>query len=186
MLGTLCFATSSLVQAPSQCQCTGLIYWHRKQVAGANINATISVASSDVRLSSSTQCPAIFASPLRATASPTFPPTSHLNPQPRLKTGNRSLLGYQLELSGCNTQTSRDQFMLVDHGGIPKTPSNAMLPQMLKCVPIPKAGSNQASSPSSGSTSSALSPISCATLLTTPFSALHAGLSGYASKKLSP
>ena len=55
MVGTFVSSTSSLVQAPSQCQCTrlmpmhlpwtGPIYWHHKQVAGANINAATSVAS---------------------------------------------------------------------------------------------------------------------------------------------
>lgn len=135
------------------------------------------------------KCPAIFASPLRATASPTFPSTSHLNPQLKLETGNRLLLGYQLELSRCNVQTSRDQFVLISCRSW-RYPQNAVQcyapPDAEMRVPILKASSNQASSPFSGSTSSALSPISCATLLTTPFSALHAGLSGYASKKLSP
>ena len=136
------------------------------------------------------ECPPIFASPLRAIASPTFPPTSHLNPQLRLETEKRSLLGYQLELSRCNVQTSRDQFLLMVSRRSWRYPQNAIQcyapPDAEMCVPIPKTSSNQASSQSSGSTSSALSPISCVTLLTTAFSALHAGLSGYASKKLSP
>jgi len=46
--------------------------------------------------------------------------------------------------------------------------------------------SSSHSAQSSGSTSLGSNPISSPTLLTTPCNAVHAGLSGYASKKLSP
>ena len=108
--------TSSLVQAPSQCQCTCL---GRVRSIGT-INKWLVRTSMQPHLWRPTyvyhrqpKCPAMFASPLKAIASPTFPPTSHLNPQLRLEKENRSLLGYQLELSRCNVQTSRDQFLLM-------------------------------------------------------------------------